>query len=60
MNANINFPQVVAGLKSVVGLASLAMISVGVLRAFGINVPWFNIGNLELAALAAAAAFISH
>lgn len=59
MNANINFQQVLAALKSAVGLASLAMITVGILRAFGISVPYFNIGMLELAALAASAAFIS-
>lgn len=37
MNANINFQQVISALKSAVGLASLAMITVGILRALCIG-----------------------
>ena len=59
MNANINFQQVIGALKSAIGIASLVMISIGVLRAFGVSVPYVNVGGTELAALAAAAAFIS-
>lgn len=59
MNANINFQQVIATAKSIVGLASLIMISIGVLRAFGVHLPYVTIAGTELAAIAASAAYIS-
>lgn len=59
MNANINFPQIIGAIKAAVGLASLVMISIGVLRAFGIHLDFVKIGGTELAALAASAAYIS-
>ena len=59
MNANVSFPQIIGIVKSCVGLASLVMISIGCLRAFGLHVPYVTITGTELAALAAAAAFIS-
>lgn len=59
MNANINFAQVISGIKAVVGLASLAIISVVVLQVFGIQIAGIKGNVTELSALAAAAAFIS-
>lgn len=59
MNANVNFQQIIGFAKSAVGLASLIMIAIGCLRAFGIHVPYVTIGNTEIAALSASAAFIS-
>ena len=59
MNANINFQQVIGTAKSIVGLASPVMISVAVLRAFGIHMDFVKIGGTELAAISAAAAYIS-
>jgi len=59
MNANINFQQVVGVAKSLVGIASLVMICIGVLRAFGVHLPYVTVQGTELAALAASAAYIS-
>lgn len=59
MNANINFGQIIAALKSAVGLASLVIISIICLQAFGIHLPYVKGGMTELAAVAASAAFIS-
>ena len=46
-------------LKQVVGIAALVMISVAVLRAFGVHLDVVKIGGTELAAIAAEAAYIS-
>lgn len=47
------------GAKQIIGLAALIMIGVGVAKAFGIQITFLKVGGTELAALAAAAAFIS-
>lgn len=57
MKMDIN--QVLVLLKQIVGIAALIMITVAVLRAFGIHLDWVKIGGTELAAIAAAAAYIS-
>lgn len=59
MNANINFAQVISALKAAVGLASLAIICMVCLQAFGIKLPYLMGNMTELSAAAAAAAFIS-
>lgn len=51
--------NIVSTAKQLVGLASLVMICIGVLRAFGLHLPYVTIGGTELAALAASAAYIS-
>lgn len=57
MKMDIN--QILVLLKQIVGVAALVMITVAVLRAFGIHLDWVKIGGTELAAIAAAAAYIS-
>lgn len=51
--------QIIAIAKHLVGLASLVMICIGVMRAFGVHLPYVTIQGTELAALAASAAYIS-
>jgi hypothetical protein len=46
-------------LNQIVGLAAVIMITVGVLRAFGVHLDFLKIGQTELAALAASAAYVS-
>lgn len=57
MKMDIN--QIFAVLKQIVGLAAVIMITVAVLRAFGVHLDFVKIGGTELAAIAAAAAYIS-
>jgi hypothetical protein len=59
MNANVNFGQILAAVKAGVGLASLAIISIICLKAFGVHLPYVQGNMTELSAVAAAAAFIS-
>lgn len=51
--------QVVNTIKQIVGLAAVVMITVGVMRAFGVSLDFLRIGQTELAALAASAAYVS-
>lgn len=51
--------QVIATLKQIVGIAALVMITAAVVRAFGVHIDFVKIGGTELAAIAAAAAYIS-
>jgi hypothetical protein len=51
--------QIIAVLKQAVGLAAVVMITVAVLRAFGVHLDFVKIGGTELAAISAAAAYIS-
>ena len=57
MKMDIN--QVFGVLKQIVGLAAVVMITVAVIRAFGVHIDIVKIGGTELAAIAAAAAYIS-
>lgn len=59
MNAKVDFQQIISLLKSFVGLCSLVMITVACLPGAGVNVPYFQMSHTDLAAVAAAAAFIS-
>lgn len=51
--------QILNMLKQVVGIAALIMITVAVLRAFGVHLDFVKITGTELAAISAAAAYIS-
>lgn len=51
--------QVIGTLKQIVGIAALIMITAAVVRAFGVHIDFVKIGGTELAAIAAAAAYIS-
>jgi hypothetical protein len=51
--------QIIAVLKQALGLAAVVMIAVAVLRAFGVHLDFVKIGGTELAAISAAAAYIS-
>lgn len=51
--------QVVSVVKQIVGLAAVVMITVAVVRAFGVSIDIVKITGTELAAIAAAAAYIS-
>lgn len=51
--------QVIATVKQVIGIAALVMIGVAVIRAFGVHIDVVKIGGTELAAISAAAAYIS-
>ena len=51
--------QIIALLKQIVGMAALVMITVAVLRAFGVHLDFVKITGTELAAISAAAAYIS-
>ena len=51
--------SIVATAKQIVGLAALVMICVAVIRAFGIHIDFVKISGTELAAISAAAAYIS-
>lgn len=51
--------QIISVLKQAVGLAAVVMITVAVLRAFGVHLDFVKIGGTELAAISAAAAYIS-
>ena len=51
--------QVVGVVRQIVGLAALIMITVAVVRAFGVHIQFVSIGGTELAAISAAAAYIS-
>lgn len=55
----MDLAQIIAVLKQIVGIAALIMITVAVIRAFGVHVDFVKIGGTELAAIAAAAAYIS-
>jgi hypothetical protein len=55
----IDLSQIVSTLKTLVGLASVAFITVACVRAFGVDVPYFKMTNLDIAALSIAAAFVS-
>lgn len=55
----VDLNQVIGIIKQIVGLAAVVMISVGVLRAFGVSLDFLRIGQTELAALAASAAYVS-
>lgn len=57
MKMDVN--QIIGVLKQIVGLAAVVMITVGVLRAFGVQLDFLRIGQTELAAISAAAAYIS-
>lgn len=51
--------QIIGVLKQIVGLAAVVMITVAVVRAFGVHIDFVKIGGTELAAISAAAAYIS-
>lgn len=51
--------QIVSVIKQGVGLAAVIMITVAVLRAFGVHLDFVKIGGTELAAISAAAAYIA-
>lgn len=55
----IDLNKIVGVLKQILGLAAVVMITVGVVKAFGVQIDFLRIGQTELAALAAAAAYIS-
>lgn len=55
----LDLNNIVSTVKQIVGLAAVIMISVGVLRAFGVSLDFLRIGQTELAALAASAAYVS-
>lgn len=55
----MDLAQIIAVLKQIVGIAALIMVTVAVIRAFGVHVDFVKIGGTELAAIAAAAAYIS-
>jgi branched-subunit amino acid transport protein AzlD len=58
MNANVNTAQIIGGVKAAVSIAALVMVTIGCLKAFGVDVPYLRIGMTEIAALSAAAAYV--
>ncbi len=45
--------------KRILGVVAVVIITIALLRAYGVQVPWFRQSFMDLAALAAAAAYIS-
>jgi len=53
------FWALVDAVKCVVFVVALVLIVIALVRAYGVSVPWFRMDTLHLAALAAAAAYVS-
>ena len=59
MAAQVDLTGIITTLKSIVGVASIILITVGVVRAFGVDIPYLKMSPHDISVLAAAAAFVS-
>ena len=59
MAANIDINNILGTVKGAVGVVSVILIAVACVRAFGVDIPYFKMSMVDIAALAASAAYVS-